>query len=436
MLKNNEDEVIQKSSSLNSTTTTTTLKETPEYEQFVTNNNETEANLRSAILDVNEIEQIIESNLAHTDCAQDFSILNDESEDNYLKNRTISLIEEPGSFVNVVIGENFESNNFNSTLVNPIRVSSLQISEIPKPKQLSLDWHIRNKIDSNMNFPRPNGNDSDLNDLDNDLRTLESKLISKFDKILAKKSVPRILLSSSSNSSTSSSSLSSLSDDISFRSTNSSTKKETRKHGTNKKSNHPSKLSCSSSLIKEMNSSKVVSESSSSSSANSDLNFHDSKNSQRMLDSLNKLRSSKTMCDVILKVTTDGTVQEFPCHKCVLASLSNYFRAMFNSELVESKASEIHLKEVDAATMKSIVEFVYTSKLKLSPSNVQALLSAANLYDFKAIKSACANYMKWKMEPSNSIGIHLFADMYDCKKLKKSSFRYILENFTKVNLIS
>jgi hypothetical protein len=105
---------------------------------------------------------------------------------------------------------------------------------------------------------------------------------------------------------------------------------------------------------------------------------------------------------------------------------------MFNSELAESRQSEIRLNGIDATTMRSIVDFVYTSRININPSNVQTLLAAANLYDFKAIKSACANYMKWRLEPSNCIGIHLFADVYDCNKLKKSSFKYILENFIKV----
>lgn len=116
----------------------------------------------------------------------------------------------------------------------------------------------------------------------------------------------------------------------------------------------------------------------------------------------------------------------------MLASLSEYFRAMFSSELAESRQTEIRLNGIDAATMRAIVDFVYTSRLSISPANVQALLAAANLYDFKAIKTACANYMKWRLEPSNCIGIHLFADVYDCSKLKKSSFKFILENFAKV----
>lgn len=180
----------------------------------------------------------------------------------------------------------------------------------------------------------------------------------------------------------------------------------------------------------------------------SDISFYDVKNSQRMLASLNQMRlSDGSMCDVVLRVSkdfveskadsetdteTETESETFPCHRCVLASLSDYFRAMFSSELAESRQTEIRLNGIDAATMRSIIDFVYTSRLNINPNNVQTLLAAANLYDFKAIKTACANFMKWRLEPSNCIGIYLFADVYDCSRLKKSSFKYILENFNKV----
>lgn len=156
-----------------------------------------------------------------------------------------------------------------------------------------------------------------------------------------------------------------------------------------------------------------------------------------MLDALNQMRlKDGSMCDVTLCVAKDESqpaeIERFRCHKCVLAALSDYFKAMFSSELAESRQTEIRLNDIDAATMRSIIDFVYTSRLNISPANVQTLLAAANLYDFKAIKTACANFMKWRLEPSNCIGIHLFADVYNCSKLKKSSFKYILENFTKV----
>ena len=52
--------------------------------------------------------------------------------------------------------------------------------------------------------------------------------------------------------------------------------------------------------------------------------------------SLNSQRLNKEFCDVIVKCGTD----EFHAHKCVLASLSQYFKALFLSEIYLGQAKE------------------------------------------------------------------------------------------------
>jgi hypothetical protein len=140
------------------------------------------------------------------------------------------------------------------------------------------------------------------------------------------------------------------------------------------------------------------------------------------------MRLAGSHCDVTLKVNTD----EFKCHKCVLASLSQYFEAMFSNQLAESKQDTIVINELESSTMQSIIEYAYTSSLLINDNNVQSLLSASNLFDIKPIKQACCRYMEWQMEASNSIGIHLFAESHDCPELKKISFKFILNNFLKI----
>lgn len=159
-----------------------------------------------------------------------------------------------------------------------------------------------------------------------------------------------------------------------------------------------------------------------------EFRFKDSKNSTNLLNGLNELRLTKSMCDVILQVEDE----ELFCHKCVLASLSTYFRAMFNSELAESKQTKIMLNELDSNTVKSIVEYAYTSCLNINESNVQALLSAANLFDIKPVRDACCHYMQWQMDEQNCIGVYCFADAHDCAQLKLVSFKFILDNFKNV----
>ena len=54
--------------------------------------------------------------------------------------------------------------------------------------------------------------------------------------------------------------------------------------------------------------------------------FTDS-HAKSILTTMNNLRKSNTLCDVILQVEN----QDFPAHRIVLAACSDYFSAMFTS---------------------------------------------------------------------------------------------------------
>ena len=54
---------------------------------------------------------------------------------------------------------------------------------------------------------------------------------------------------------------------------------------------------------------------------------------------------------------------EIPCHRNVLSAASPYFRAMFTSDMSESKQLKVTLHEVDAGSVAALVEFAYTGKV-------------------------------------------------------------------------
>lgn len=50
-----------------------------------------------------------------------------------------------------------------------------------------------------------------------------------------------------------------------------------------------------------------------------------------ILNAMNLLRKSNTLCDITLRVEST----DFPAHRIVLAACSDYFCAMFTSEVIE-----------------------------------------------------------------------------------------------------
>jgi hypothetical protein len=74
------------------------------------------------------------------------------------------------------------------------------------------------------------------------------------------------------------------------------------------------------------------------------------------------------LCDVV--VVADDNVA-LPAHRSVLAACSHYFYAMFTSELAESRSDSVTLKQIDGHALELLVEFMYTSEIKIVEDNVQ-----------------------------------------------------------------
>lgn len=88
------------------------------------------------------------------------------------------------------------------------------------------------------------------------------------------------------------------------------------------------------------------------------VKFDDTRLSLILQNGLETLREENALTDVILCVD----VQEFSCHRVVLAAASNYFRAMFCNDLKEKYEKRIIIKGVDAETMHTLLVYTYTSK--------------------------------------------------------------------------
>ena len=122
---------------------------------------------------------------------------------------------------------------------------------------------------------------------------------------------------------------------------------------------------------------------------------------------LYQMYENKELCDVEIVAGSKA----FKCHRIVLACSSLYFRAMFMSEMAESRQDLITIQDIDEDAMQMLVEFAYTSKIKITTENVQPLLFAASILQVENVAEACASFMKSHLHPSNCIEVQL---LYVC----------------------
>ena len=68
-------------------------------------------------------------------------------------------------------------------------------------------------------------------------------------------------------------------------------------------------------------------------------------------------------------LVADGV--DFPSHRAVLAACSPYFYAMFTNDVAEARTPSITLQNIDSKAMQLLMDFIYTSEIRVTEDNVQ-----------------------------------------------------------------
>lgn len=115
----------------------------------------------------------------------------------------------------------------------------------------------------------------------------------------------------------------------------------------------------------------------SASSKSSTQSMIESRNHHKQaFEVLYDMRANSELCDIMLKV---GNLT-LPAHKAVLAATSPFFRQQFSTN--EEAMHELCLPNfIKADSMAVMLEFLYTSNLRIDTKNIEDLLVAACLVE-------------------------------------------------------
>uniref|UniRef100_A0A8C3GBG6 Kelch-like family member 5 n=1 Tax=Cyclopterus lumpus TaxID=8103 RepID=A0A8C3GBG6_CYCLU len=137
---------------------------------------------------------------------------------------------------------------------------------------------------------------------------------------------------------------------------------------------------------------------------------------------------SRQLCDVVLVVGD----RRIPAHRLVLSSVSDYFAAMFTSDVREAKQDEVKMEGVDSDALWVLVQYAYTGRLDLREDTIESLLSASCLLQLSAVVQACCSFLMKQLHPSNCLGIRSYADAQGCNDLQRAAHAYTMEHFLQV----
>ncbi|KAK7301985.1 hypothetical protein RJT34_12862 [Clitoria ternatea] len=137
---------------------------------------------------------------------------------------------------------------------------------------------------------------------------------------------------------------------------------------------------------------------------------------------------------LLLVPVDDSSASPIPAHKNILVARSPVFKAMFESDMLESRTGTIKIMDVSCEVLRAFVNFLYTAEACLNDQMACSLLALGEKYQVKHLKAYCQKFLISKLNWDKSLELFTFASKYNCKQLRGASMEVIMSNmpnFTK-----
>lgn len=147
-----------------------------------------------------------------------------------------------------------------------------------------------------------------------------------------------------------------------------------------------------------------------------------------VLQGLDSFRASDVLCDVVL-VPGDSN-EKFPVHRVIMASSSDYFKAMFTGGMREQEMTEIKLHGVTKLGLKTIIDFIYTSKVSLDMGNLQDTLEAANFLQVMPVLRFCNQLLCSEVTTENCVEVERIATDLNLQDVLANIGEFVSQNLS------
>ncbi|XP_030263292.1 kelch repeat and BTB domain-containing protein 3 [Sparus aurata] len=146
----------------------------------------------------------------------------------------------------------------------------------------------------------------------------------------------------------------------------------------------------------------------------------------QLLSVLRSFRERGLMFDFTIKV------QEhiFPCHRCVLAACSDFFRAMFEVDMKERGDGSVSLDNQCPVAVGSFLDFAYSGETLITEGNVDVLFQLASFLQVSVLSRACSDFLIGSMDLYNCLSLFSLAEAYGSATLLQSANEFVVQNFS------
>ena len=141
----------------------------------------------------------------------------------------------------------------------------------------------------------------------------------------------------------------------------------------------------------------------------------------------------KDMGNLLLDTETSDVVllcqgEEIRVHRSILGARSPVFRAMLQSQMLESTKGEVRIEDADKDVLKEMLSYVYKIEVNANFTKFKELLVLADKYQIDDLVRYCEERIIETLTYENAFKIGILAETHNAPGLLDECIKCILDN--------
>ena len=151
----------------------------------------------------------------------------------------------------------------------------------------------------------------------------------------------------------------------------------------------------------------------------------------RAFYTLSQLRRRQQFCDV--QVYKDSAC--FSAHSVILAASSPYLLSLLSSSVDSPGCITLTDPGLTVSALEMLIDFMYTSMLRIKENTVEALCYASRLLQLNRIEKACCKFIVNNIKTQNCFRYLEYAEKNDYPKIRNECLEYAAQNFVEISQV-
>ncbi|XP_053561035.1 kelch repeat and BTB domain-containing protein 3 [Bombina bombina] len=147
---------------------------------------------------------------------------------------------------------------------------------------------------------------------------------------------------------------------------------------------------------------------------------------QQILNILQSFRDQKIFFDFIISVKD----KLIPCHRCVLAASSDFFRAMFEVNMKERDGGSVTISNLSPDAVKAFLDYAYTGRAEITDENVDMLFQMSSFLQVPLLSKACSDFLIKIIDTNNCLQLLSISESYGSTRLYDQALEFALQHFS------